>query len=261
MFRKEHARFQLTFPSAAQGSQSKSNLTSHLWLSPATPWAAPAVSCLHLHPTGAQSPLNYSCLENPMEKSTWWVTVHRVTKSQNMPEVTQHDAHMHVSKDLHSKILEYVYFSLTFSFIIQKYAKIRLLFCKSNQSLGQSMSIYMDISVFITVYQQSLRKFLLHTLFALVAVQSQVVSDSFVIPWTVAHHVHLHGFPRQVYCICHFLLQGIFADQGLNPYLLYWQADCLPLSHWGSPHFICIACHQIRNDTARYKENVLNYFI
>ena len=84
---------------------------SRLWLSPATPWAAPAVSCLHLHPTGAQSPLNYSCLENPMEKSTWWVTVHRVTKSQNMPEVTQHDAHMHVSKDLHSKILEYVYFS------------------------------------------------------------------------------------------------------------------------------------------------------
>ena len=94
----------------------------------------------------------------------------------------------------------FTFLSLTFSFIIQKYAKIRLLFCKSNQSLGQSMSIYMDISVFITVYQQSLRKFLLHTLFALVAVQSQVVSDSFVIPWTVAHHVHLHGFPRQVYC-------------------------------------------------------------
>ena len=37
---------------------------------------------------------------------------------------------------------------------------------------------------------------------------------------------------------CHFLLQGIFPTQGLNPHLLhllYWQADSLPLSHPGSP--------------------------
>ena len=32
---------------------------------------------------------------------------------------------------------------------------------------------------------------------------------------------------------CHFLLQGIFLTQGLNPHLL-WQADSLPLSHLGS---------------------------
>ena len=30
---------------------------------------------------------------------------------------------------------------------------------------------------------------------------------------------------------CYFLLQGIFPTQGLNPSLLHWQADCLPLSH------------------------------
>ena len=37
---------------------------------------------------------------------------------------------------------------------------------------------------------------------------------------------------------CHFLLQGIFWIQGLNPCLLrllYWQADSLLLSHLGSP--------------------------
>ena len=34
---------------------------------------------------------------------------------------------------------------------------------------------------------------------------------------------------------CHFLLQGIFLTQGLNPCLLHWQADSLPLSHQGSP--------------------------
>ena len=34
---------------------------------------------------------------------------------------------------------------------------------------------------------------------------------------------------------CQFLLQGIFPTQGLNPHLLHWQADSLPLNHQGSP--------------------------
>ena len=37
---------------------------------------------------------------------------------------------------------------------------------------------------------------------------------------------------------CHFLLQGIFPSQGLNPHLLhplYWQADSLPLAPPGKP--------------------------
>ena len=35
---------------------------------------------------------------------------------------------------------------------------------------------------------------------------------------------------------CHFLLQGIFPTQGLNPHFLHWQADSLPLNHLGSLH-------------------------
>ena len=31
---------------------------------------------------GHGNPLWYSCLENPMGRGVWWVTVHRVTKSQ-----------------------------------------------------------------------------------------------------------------------------------------------------------------------------------
>ena len=27
------------------------------------------------------NPLQYSCLENPMDRRTWWVTVHRVAQS------------------------------------------------------------------------------------------------------------------------------------------------------------------------------------
>ena len=34
---------------------------------------------------------------------------------------------------------------------------------------------------------------------------------------------------------CHFLFQGIFLTQGLNPHLLHWQRDALPLSQQGSP--------------------------
>ena len=40
---------------------------------------------------------------------------------------------------------------------------------------------------------------------------------------------------------CHFLLQGIFPTQGLNPHLLqeilHWQAVSLPLSHLGSQEY------------------------
>ena len=31
---------------------------------------------------GNGNPLQYSCLENPMDGGAWWVTVHGVTKSQ-----------------------------------------------------------------------------------------------------------------------------------------------------------------------------------
>ena len=28
------------------------------------------------------NPLEYSCLENPMDRGAWWATAHRVTKGQ-----------------------------------------------------------------------------------------------------------------------------------------------------------------------------------
>ena len=36
---------------------------------------------------------------------------------------------------------------------------------------------------------------------------------------------------------CHFPLQGIFLTQGLNPCLLHWQADSLPLSYLGNTSY------------------------
>ena len=31
---------------------------------------------------GNGNPLQYSCLENPMDRGAWWAAVHEVTKSQ-----------------------------------------------------------------------------------------------------------------------------------------------------------------------------------
>jgi len=31
---------------------------------------------------GNGNPLQYPCLENPMDKETWWATLHRVAQSQ-----------------------------------------------------------------------------------------------------------------------------------------------------------------------------------
>ena len=36
---------------------------------------------------GHGNPLQYSCLENPMDRGAWWPTVHRVTES-NTTDVT-----------------------------------------------------------------------------------------------------------------------------------------------------------------------------
>ena len=42
-----------------------------------------SVSGLGKSPGGGNgNPLQYSCLENSMDRGAWWATVHRITKSQ-----------------------------------------------------------------------------------------------------------------------------------------------------------------------------------
>ena len=73
-----------------------------------------------------------------------------------------------------------------------------------------------------------------------VCVQSLSHVRLFGTPWAVALQAPLSmEFSRQESGVgCHFLLQGIFQIQGLNPWLLHllhWQDDSLPLSRLGSP--------------------------
>ena len=37
---------------------------------------------------GNGNPLQYSCLENPMDRETWWAAVCRVAKESDMTEAT-----------------------------------------------------------------------------------------------------------------------------------------------------------------------------
>ena len=37
---------------------------------------------------GHGNPLQYSCLENPMDRGAWWVMVHKFTKSQMSYDIT-----------------------------------------------------------------------------------------------------------------------------------------------------------------------------
>ena len=44
---------------------------------------------------GHDSPLQYTCLENPMDRVAWWATVHRVSKSQiRLKQSSTHIQHL-----------------------------------------------------------------------------------------------------------------------------------------------------------------------
>ena len=60
------------------------------------------------------------------------------------------------------------------------------------------------------------------------------------LPWALVNQAPLsRGFPKQDTGVgCHFLLQGIFPFQGLNPDVLHCRQILYCLSHQGSPKFI-----------------------
>ena len=45
---------------------------------------------------GNGTPLQYSCLENPMDRGAWWATVHGVAKSQT--QLSDLTLHLHLNK-------------------------------------------------------------------------------------------------------------------------------------------------------------------
>ena len=73
-----------------------------------------------------------------------------------------------------------------------------------------------------------------------VKVKSLSLARFFTAPWTVACTKVLRpwDFPGKSTGVgCHFLLQGLFPTQGLNPHLLHCRQILYHLSHQGSPDF------------------------
>ena len=58
---------------------------------------------------GHSSPLQYSCLENPMDRGAWWATVHRVAKSQT--RLKRLSTHMQLFISYNTDITSHFHFS------------------------------------------------------------------------------------------------------------------------------------------------------
>ena len=113
---------------------------------------------------------------------------------------------------------------------------------KSCQGLPTALKIHFHTLDCKALYIRVLNYFFLHfmsysNLFLFVLLFSHQSCPTLLWPpRTTAFQVPLSvGFSRQEYWSgLHFLLQGIFLTQGLNPCLLHWQVDSLPLNHLGS---------------------------
>ena len=141
-------------------------------------------------------PLQYSCLENPMDGGAWWAAVHGVAKSRTRLS--------HLPFTFH--------FPFSVSCIGDGNGNPLQCSCLENPRYGRVW--------WAPVYG---------------------VAQS----WTQLKRLSSSSSSRLFYLWdfsgkntgagCHFLLQGIFPTQGLNPYLLNWQADSLPLVPPGKP--------------------------
>ena len=71
-----------------------------------------SISGLGRSPGGGHgNPLQYSCLENPMDRGAWWATVHGVAKSQSRLMVTEHITHLIINSTI------YIYMSHIYDII------------------------------------------------------------------------------------------------------------------------------------------------
>ena len=74
-----------------------------------------SISGLGRSPGGGHgNPLQYSCLENPMDRGAWWATAHGVAKSQTRLMVTEHITHLIIN----STIYIYIYICHTFMILL-----------------------------------------------------------------------------------------------------------------------------------------------
>ena len=104
--------------------------------------------------------------------------------------------------------------------------------------LGRGSQHVLQINESHMKHIQIIRYYTTYTFVIVVGSLSRL--QPFATPWTSLPGFSVHGIfeARKLEVSCHFLLQGIFSTQGLNPHLSpALQVDSLPLSHLTSPTY------------------------
>ena len=84
-----HIYMHVCFPGSASGKETACQFRRHKRCR-FNPWVGKVTW------EGNGSPLQYSCLENPMDRGVWWAIVHRVTKSWTRLKWLSTKRHTHV---------------------------------------------------------------------------------------------------------------------------------------------------------------------
>jgi len=174
---------------------------------------------------GNSNPLQYSCLENPVDRGTWCAAVHRVAQSR--AQLKQLSIHACIGEGSGNPL----------QYSCLENPRDRGAWWAAVYGVTQSRTQLKRLSSRMWALG---RHVLCLGPWSIPSIQDiawiQLLSSRvqlFVTPWTVACQVPLStGFLRQEHWSgFHFLLQSIFPTQGLNPYLLHRQAESLSLSH------------------------------
>ena len=172
---------------------------------------------------GNGSPLQFSCLENPMDRGAWEVMVLRVAESRT--QLKWLSTHIYLITALYDRC--YYYSSFTDEGINTLVTQsIRLQGCSLWTGWDLNLGLSHSRAPVLTHLGSRMCRFLwLHHTGSIVVVPGL---------WVIGSVVVVHGLGCFGAC-------GIFPDQGWNLCLLHWQADSLLLSRQGSPA-LCLSC-------------------
>ena len=172
---------------------------------------------------GNGTPLQYSCLENPMDGGTWWAAVHGVTKSQTLTE----RLHFHFSlsligegngNPLQCSCLENPRDGGAWWAAVSGAAQSRTRLKQLSSSSSSSSSGVRTRKVCACLVAQS----------CLTLCDPMDCSPP-------GFSVQVDSPGKNTGVDCHALLQGIFPSQGSNPGLPHSRRILYHLSHQGSP--------------------------